>query len=686
LTTAERGLRTAETNLCPSEPERLKSEPQALSSSIFKRRSSILVLATLASLFIAATAAWFYLSRRPVLTSTDTILLADFENKTGEEIFEGTLRQGLAIQLSQTPFLQLFPATQIRQTLRLMARSASERITGEVAREICIRQNLKAFVTGSIAPFGRHYVITLEAIKGESGEVLAHEQVEAESKEKVMSALSQAARRLRGKLGESLSSIERFHKPLEEATTADLEAWRFYTQGQQLAISGRVLEAIPFYERAAEIDPNFGSAYSHLAVFYWVTGRPALAADRAEKAYKLRDRLTEQEKLRLTFRYHVSVTGDLNKAIEVATLIKRMYPRWSVPVDLAMACDALGKSDEVILEARESIRLLPQFDFPYRLLAKALLRLNRFAEAKDVLAMAPQQRLDTRFHSTLYQIALIDNDTAGMQQQVERARGKPDEHVAFEWQAASAAFVGQWRKAQERSRHAIQLAPQADTKEVAAGYAAEQALRLAVLSSNFSLTPPQQRKLKLEVKTLVQSALSLARGRASLPSAAMALALCGQTDQAKPLVDELTKRYPQDTIINSTWLPVIRAMIELQRGNAAGTIEQLQTASRYEAAAEFWPQYLRGEAYLNLKQGTEAATEFQKILDHRGQAPLSVLYPMAHLGLARAAALAGDTAKSRTAFEDFFKTWKSADADLSILIEAKKEYQRSGQCLSEATR
>ena len=271
------------------------------------------------------------------------------------------------------------------------------------------------------------------------------------------------------------------------------------------------------------------------------------------------------------------------------------------------------------------------------------------------------------------QIAFINGDTAEMQQQIDWARGKPDEYVAFDWQTGAAAFAGQWRKAQELSRRAIDLAAQGDTKEVAAGYAAEQALRLAVLSSNLSLPPPQQRKLKLEIQTLVQTALNLARGRASLPRSALALALCGQTDQAKPLVDELTKRYPEDTLINSIWLPVIRAAIDLQRGNAAGTIEQLQTTVRYEAAAEFWPQYLRGEAYLKLRQGEQAAAEFQRVLDHRGQAPLSVLYPLAKLGLARGLALAGDEAKSRKAYEDFFAAWKTADPDLPVLVEAKKE-------------
>jgi eukaryotic-like serine/threonine-protein kinase len=307
-----------------------------------------------------------------------------------------------------------------------------------------------------------------------------------------------------------------------------------------------------------------------------------------------------------------------------------------------------------------------------------MLHLNRFTEAKDVITQALQQKLDhPTFHTFLYQMAFISKDAADMQQQLDWANGKPYEYVAFDWQAGAAAFGGQWHSAQELSGRAIDLTARGETKEVAAGYAAEEALRLSVLSSNFGLPSSENRKLKLEVQTFAQTALRLARGRASLPRVALALAFCGQTEQAKPLVEELTKRYPEDTVVHSIWLPVIRAALDLRRGNAVETIQQLQTTSRYEGAAEFWPQYLRGEAYLKLKQGTEAAAEFQKILDHRGQAPLSVLYPLAHLGSARAAALACDKAKSQAAYEDFFKMWKSADAELPSLIEAKTEYQRS---------
>ncbi|MGH9853463.1 MAG: tetratricopeptide repeat protein, partial [Blastocatellia bacterium] len=626
----------------------------------------LVAIVALAALVIAATAAWFYFNRPPVLTDKDTILLADFENKTSEAIFDGMLKQGLAIQLQQSPFLSIFPEPRVRQALRLMRRPPDERVTAEVAQGICERQNLKAFIAGSIAPLGSHYVITLEALNGQSGEQLANEQVEAENKEQVLRALSQAATRLRGRLGESLSSIQRYDRPLQEGTTAKPEAFKAYSQAVELAVRGQLREAIPFYRHASEIDPDFAMANSGLAIVYWVTGRPELAAEYAQKSYKLKDHTNELEKLRITIWYHFLVTGDLNNRIETLMLQKRTYTReYSGPGDLAITYNLLGRPDEAIVQARESIRLNPDYASPRRSLAWALLWLNRFAEARDVLAQARQQGLEhPDFHLFLYQLAFINSDTTGMQQQIDWARGKPEEYVAFDWQTGAAAFAGQWHKALDFSLRAIDLTARDDTKEVAARYATEQALRGAVFGDC------------RQAKAAAARGLKLARGRASLPRAALALALCGEARQAQPLVAEISKRYPEDTLLNSLWLPLIRAALELQRGNAAQAIEQLQTASRYEAAAEFWPQHLRGQAYLKLGRGAEAAAEFQKILDYRGYAPLSPLYPLAHLGLARAAALTGDTAKSRKAYEDFFAAWKEADADLSALIAAKKEYEK----------
>ena len=652
---------------------RPKLKDRAVAEPAVSSRRAIRNLAALAVLVIVAATAWFYLNRKPALTEKDTVLLADFENKTGEEIFDVMLKQGLAIQLQESPFLEIFPEARVRQTLRMMGRAPNERVTAETAREICERDGLKALIAGSIAPLGSHYVISLEAINAENGEALAREQAQAENRERVLRALSQAATQLREKLGESLSSIQRSDKPLEEATTSKLEAFKLFSLGSEEAVSGRLIEAIPFLKRAVESDPNFASAYNLLSIMHGGTGRLGLAAEYSGKAYSLKDRVGEYEKLRLSSRYHLVVTGDLNKASEVLKLEKRIFPRKAPgPNDLAFAYNQIGQLDQAMAESRDSIRLNPVFAAPYRHLAWALLRLNRFAEAKDTLEPALHQNLEmTEFHSLLYQIAFITGDTTGMQQQVDWASSRPDEYVALDWQTGATAFAGQWRRAQELSRRAIELAARGDTKEVAARYAAEQALRLAAWSSTDGLPASQNHKLKPELKSLVQTALKLERGRAALPRAALALALCGETGEAKTLMAELAKRYPEDTVIHSISLPVIRSAMELQAGNAAQALEQLQTVSRYEAAAEFWPQYLGGQASLKLGQGKEAAAEFQRILEHRGQGPLSVLYSLAHLGAAQAAALAGDTAKGRKGYEDFFAAWKDADPDLPPLIAAK---------------
>ncbi len=369
---------------------RYSSQPaEAGTLNTRRRRATVIAIAALVIAVIAGLSAWTYFKRQPALTEKDTILLADFENKTGEEIFDKMLKQGLAIQLEQSPFLNLFPEAQMRYELRQMKRSPNERVTAEVAREICQRQNLKASIAGSLAPLGSHYVMTLEAVNGQSGEPLANEQAQAESKEQVLGALSQAARRLRERLGESLSSIQDFDRPLQEGTTARPEAFKAYSQATELAVSGQLREAIPFFQRAIEIDPEFAHAYSQLAIMYGATGRDSLSAEYAKRSYELKDRAGELEKFRITHKYYKIVPGDLNKAVEVLRLQRRTYPReWVGPQDLAMVYNLLGQSEQAVAEARESIRLNPNFAAPYKNLAQALIRLNRFAEAADVLAQA----------------------------------------------------------------------------------------------------------------------------------------------------------------------------------------------------------------------------------------------------------------------------------------------------------
>jgi DNA-binding winged helix-turn-helix (wHTH) protein/Flp pilus assembly protein TadD len=636
--------------------------PDAIRSNLTTRRLTLFI--ALAVVLVMAIGAWIYRTRQPVLTNKDTILLADFDNKTGDEVFDDTLKQGLAIQLQQSPFLKLFPEEQVRQTLRLMQRSPDERVTAQLAREICERENIKALVAGSIAPLGSHYVITLEAADGQGGESLARAQVEAERKEQALSALARAATGLREKLGESLSSIQQHDRSFEDATTPSLEAFKAYARGADLTVRGRMMEAIPLLKRAVELDPDFAYAWSLLSLSYTSTGRQELAAECAAKAYALRDRVNEYEKLAIANFYHGSVTGNIDKRIEVLNVLKQTYPPvWSVLGGLAANYSQIGQSEQAIALAPEAIRLNPKFALPRLALGQALLHLNLYREAKEVFEQALRQQVErTEFHALLYQLAFIEGDAAGMRRQLDWASGKPEEYAALDWQGQAATFGGEWRKAQEFARRAIDLAARGDTAEVAARYVTEQALWGAVFGDCRQAESGAERGMKL------------ARGRAALPRAALALALCGDADQARPLAEEIGKRYAEDTLLNSIWLPAIRAALELQRGNAAPALEQLQAASRYEAAAEFWPQYLRGQAYLKLGRGAEAAAEFQKILDHRGYAPLSPLYPLAHLGLARAATIAIDTAQGRKSYEDFLALWKGADLELPILRTAKWEY------------
>ncbi|HJZ81833.1 MAG TPA: serine/threonine-protein kinase [Pyrinomonadaceae bacterium] len=617
-------------------------------------------ITTLAMLVVAA-GAFFYLTRPPVLTEQDTILVADFVNSTGDSIFDGTLKQGLAVQLSQSPFLHLFPDVRVRQTLRLMGRSPDDRVTEEIGLEICERQGLKALIVGGIAPLGSHYVISLDAVNGKTGEELAREQAEAESKEQVLKTLSRAASRLREKLGESLGSIQKFDAPLE-ATTSSLGALKAFSLGVEQTQTGKFLQAIPYYKRAIELDPQFGYAYGTLAVNYYNTKQPSLAAEYAEKAFALRDRMSELEKLRITSFYYAFVTGEVDKGIETVELYKQTYPRDERgPLNLSDRYQTIGQFEKAVAEAQHALTLNPNNAVGYWDLANSLTGLSRFSEVKEICEQAVAQKLDTTaLHYFLYQIAFVEGDAAAMEQQVTWVNERPDAYVALDWQNSASASAGQWRRSQDFSQRAVDLAVRSDAKEVAARYAAEAALRAAALGQI------------AQARMAAAQAMSFEHNRVSLPRAALGLSMCGDGPQAQLLVEELVKRYPKDTLINRLWVPMIKAGLELQRRNPTEAVQLLDAARGYEPAAEFWPRYLRGLAYLTLKSGKEAAAEFRNILDHRGEATLSILYPLAHLGLARANVVMGDVENSRKEYQEFFSLWKDADADLPVLIEAKK--------------
>jgi tetratricopeptide (TPR) repeat protein len=421
------------------------------------------------------------------------------------------------------------------------------------------------------------------------------------------------------------------------------------------------------YKHAIELDTNFASAYSGLAVSYANTNQPKLAAETVAKAYALRDRVSEVENFRITSFYYFYVTGELDKYIEVFELYKKTYPRDDRPyINLSVAYDRIGQWEKSAAEAGEAIRMNPNTAAPHGNLARAFMRLNRYDESVAVIDRAMGElKLDSEpLHTWNYHNAFIRGDTAKMKQEVDGLSGKQNEYVALDWQTNSFAFDGQWRQTQDLSHRAIDLAAHNGAKEVAAQYAAEEALRAAAFGQC------------AQTKSAAAQALSFEHNQVSLTRSALALAICGEVSQAQSLVDELVKQYPQFTIVNGIWLPSIRAALELDRGNPAQAILELQAASRYEAAGEYWPQYMRAQADLKLGKGTEAAVEFQKIVGARGQSPLSPLYPLAHVGLARASLLQSDTAAARKAYQDFFTFWREADSDLPVLMDIKKEYEK----------
>ena len=625
-----------------------------------------IVLAAIVAVALVASISFLPFRSAPSLTEKDTILLTDFVNTTGDEVFEGTLKQALAVQVGQSPFLNIFSEDRVRGALRFMGRSPDERVTRDIGREVCQREGLKAMLVGSIASLGTQYVVTLEAINAQTGDAIAREQATANSKEQVLGALGAASLELRKTLGESLQSIEKFAAPVEQATTSSLDALKAFSLGVEQQLSGKYLEAIPFLKRATDIDPNFALAYARMSSMYYNSGLHDLAADASSKAYELRDRVSERERLYIAAGYYDNVTGELVKYLETLELWKRTYPNHaSPPNNLALKYIELGQFARAAEEAREAIRLNPNAASGYSLLASALVGLNRLDEAKAIIGQALAQKLDTSaMHRTLYRIAFVQGDATTMEQQIAWAKGKPDEHVAQTWQAETAAFSGQLRRAREFSRLAVELAERRNLKDVAAQIAAGAAARDAALG------------LCRQVKEQTAKAIAISRSQLTMVPAAHALAACGEVSHTQTITAELARSSPKGTLLNKVTLPLVQARLEMQRGNPVLAVPLLETAGPYEGYALFQIAYLRGQAYIDLRRGPDAAAQFQRILDHRGLQTASPFYPLAHVGLARAAALAGDTIKARTAYQDFFALWKDADADIPILQQAKREYEK----------
>ena len=616
---------------------------------------------------IAAVSSFFYLkrTRSSALTDKDTILLAEFDNRTGEEVFDVTLRQGLAVQLRQSPFLDIFSEERIRATLRLMSRSPDERVTREIGREICQRQGLKAYIAGAIAKFDRNYSLTLEALNSQTGDSLAIVQVEAEGKDQVLKALSRAATELREKLGESLTSIQKFDAPLE-ATTSSLDALREWTLAQREQYRGQYLKAIELDRRALEKDPDFALAWLGMANQYANTGQWKLAAESTTKAYALRDRVSENERARITAAYYNLVTGEVDKSIETAEEYMRNYPRdHRGPINLAGWYAATGQTEKAVALGWEALRLNPNLAVAHAVQAGYLVRLNRHAEAKELLQQALDQKLDsTVVREQLHALAFINGDAQAMQEQIAWASGKPDEHHAVDWQVQTAAFAGEWRKSQDHLRRAVELALRAEEKENAANYSGFQAVRAAWLGQS------------AQAIGLAETALKVDRSREVIFTAAFALAFAGEAAKVQSLIQELEQKYPKNTVVNQVYLAELKAVLALHRGDAQAALVLLEPARRFETTDEFWQQTLRAIAYLKLGKGAEASAEARKVIDHRGEGPRSLLWPLAHLNLARASAMQGDTAQAKQMYDEFFKLWQNADDDLPILIQAKREYAK----------
>jgi serine/threonine protein kinase/Tfp pilus assembly protein PilF len=621
----------------------------------------------------AVVAVGLYLRSHPStpLTEKDTVVLADFTNSTGDAVFDDALKQALAVDLEQSPFLNVLSDRRINETLRLMGRGANERVTREVAQEICLRTGSKALLAGSISRLGNEYMVGLEVVGCGNGDSLAKEQAEASSKEDAVKALGKVAASLRTKLGESLASVQKFDVPIE-ATTPSLEALKTFSMGVKTQQEKGDAEAIPFLRRAIEMDPKFAMAYARLAVAYGNLGQPSLAAENLKKAYALRERVSEREKFHITADYYAFATGELEKEAQTYVLWMQSYPRDYIPhSNLGDNSKTLGQYDKAVAEAQEGLRLEPNNLNDHTNLGQDLLALNRLDDAKVVFDQARALKLDGGLlHLVNYYLAFLQGDSAQMERQVSWGAGKPGaEDPLLSAQSDTEAYYGRLTKARDFTRRAVDSAIRADSKETAALWQVNAALREAEFGNAAA------------AKQGVTAALALAPGRDVKVLGALALARVGDTARAKAMIEELEQSNPTNTVLKLYWLPTLKAAIELNGANSAQALESLEAAAPYELGeppptqeGTLYPAYLRGQAYLLARQGQAAATEFQKFLDHRGIVINFPLGALAHLGLARAYALSGDTAKAKTAYQDFFALWKDADPDIPILKEVKAEY------------
>jgi len=600
----------------------------------------------------------------PALTERDQVLLAEFLNHTGDVVFDLTLREALAVQLSQSPFLAIVPDDRVRETLRMMTRPSDERLTRPVAREVCERLSAKAMLEGQIAALGKSYVLTLEATDCSAGESLAREQAQVDSKERVLAALGRMASSMRARLGESLVTVRKFDVPIEQATTRSLDALKAYALGVAQRVKGDDIGAIPFLEHAVILDPAFASAHSALSAIFGSLGEVSERASHARLAYDHRDHVTERERLFIEYQQHDAI-GDERRAIEILEMWKQLYPRdYRAPNALAVSLNRLGDYERAIEEAQEAQRRNPQHPFPRSNLAYAYRGAGRFAEARRTAEQALSQQLETLpLRRLLYQLALLDGDNSLAEATLQWSRGRPREYDLLGAQAQSVAYLGQMARARTLYRRTLELARRQSLGQVALGYAAQAAWTEAIYGNS--------REALLQARGV----LRLEPSAAPCLRAAATLALAGAPEEAERVIAAARRSESADTFVTMVHVPVAEAAVQLARHRPAQALAALQPAQPYELGnvAQLAPAFLRGRARLEQGDAAGAIPEFEAVLGHRGVDPFSGMHALARLELARARARAGDTAGSRADYDRFLEHWAEADPELPLLAAARRE-------------
>jgi eukaryotic-like serine/threonine-protein kinase len=633
----------------------------------------VFAVASVVALVLLGAGLYFFRSRSKgnALAETGSILLADFANTTGDEVFDGTLRRALAIELEQSPILSIVPAQQMQQGLQMMGQDRNAAVTPAIAQQLCLRTGSAAALDGSIALIGSQYLVTLRAVNCSTGKTIASEQANAVDKNQVLAAIDKIAAEMRNRLGESLASIQKFDIPLKQATTSSLEALKAFSTGDQVTNTNGYATSIPLFKRAIELDPDFALAYSTLGIGYWTLRENILASQCLRKAFDLRGRVSDFERLAIESQYYFIGNGDLEKYRKATQLWVQTYPRAAVAHgSLQLAYSAIGQYDKAMAEGLEVLRLEPQRGQSYSNVAITYIRLNRVADAVAVLQEAEKRKLDYPvLHRRMYLVAFLQNDAAGMARQLSWSEANPGvDNFLLSYDSDTAAYGGRLGLARAETDRAVASAKRSGQMETAASHEANAAWREALLG-NIS-----------EARQRVAAALALSKGRDILYETALALGITGDEGRVRSAIEDLNKRYPEDTLVQFEYIPVFRAQNALHRRDANGAISDLATATPYEegdmGAFSMYPIFLRAQAYRLAKQPAQAVIESQKILDRPGLALSSPIAALSLLEQARAYAEASDVSRAREKYQDFFHLWANADPGIGILRDARLEFAK----------